>query len=415
MRSDTALTLAEFGRWLGANPWQLAQIDYGEQKIAGASCDGDCTYQYMWQDGVNSRETLIDAIRAAEFLFRFWTSRYPCPTAIVDDEIDFPFPERGFYDAEGKLKVFRPHWHNVIEFGTVSLTQIADDEPLDRDAPDPPADVFYITGLAVPDDTEADDVIVALTPADGGYTDGAEPELQYQIRPLTVTIDSSGGAGNWTADIEGDAYLFVLPSLYEAVEPVCQEHLLATYVEEVDVWVKSVDTTDHGHYVLNQTDCGDDLCTESTQTFCIERKAIGMYAGRPADYDGGWSRVCLQFVPQFINLNYVAGEPMSYGGFLDKFVVQILSLITVGIMAVDWELCCNACFTEKFMFYNRAQKEIVTGMTHASTSIRGAEQYQLLKSAPFLDQWGYDPTRGLIKAYFDLKQSGWISPSGVSV
>ena len=416
MRSDTALTLAEYANWLGANPWRLAQVENGDAVLKGDKCDDgfSCSFEYLWQAGMNSREFIIQAMRCADQIFQNWTNRLPYPTGVAADELDFPFPEAGFLNGVGEPKKFSLSWENWTNFGLRTYTQIADDQVLTRGAPD---DVFTITALAVPDNTLATDVIVALTPADGGYTDGDVPPLEQQIRPLTVTIDSSGGAGLWTADIEGAAYLFVLSTLYEAVEPTCQEHELATYIEDVDIWISSVDTTDQGEFVWTANgNCANPPCAEDTDTLCLRREQMAMVSATPARYsDSVWANYCITTVPQFMLLNYIAGESLENGSFSSQFMVHILSLLTTAILEVDWEECCNPCMTAKFAFYNEIQKEIVTDGTESGTSIRGGAEYKMMKTDKYLDALGYDLRRGFVYALTTLRNAEYLKLSGSSL
>jgi len=187
--------------------------------------------------------------------------------------------------------------------------------------------------VPVPDDTQADDVHVYLTASDGLYS--GLPKLQHEIRPLRVTIDSSGGAGNWIAQIEGDAYLFVKPELYEIDPPEAVPHEADSYVDEVDVYLRTLDNCQQGVFVLgkpcNSLPCPD----EDTISLCFAEDKAGIYSASPVTCsEGSMSKRSLPRCPKAIRMNYLAGAQREDGQASEE-MLSLISRLALGYLPFD--------------------------------------------------------------------------------
>jgi hypothetical protein len=428
MRSDTLLSLGEFIDWVGGNPWAFAQIDLGGDRLRDSNM---VSYEYPWQlpyendtsrAGSNTRQAVAHAIRRAETQFLKWTKFYPVPVYLTNEE----HPIRRSAHSTRRTG-YQPKYGFVQNFGVRTMTEIdAADITLTRGAPD---DTFTIS-VNVPDDTEADSLHVFLTEADAGYS--GTPLLKHEIRPLAnVTIDSSGGDGNWTAEIEAAAYLFVKPEHYAEKEPEVLEHALDTYVDEVAVWVETIDTTAPGLAVLKRGRCANPPCNDDvTELICWERIPDwqGYYSpSRVKLVDGAFQRTTYSYTPMAMQFNYLAGY-LRENRLMAGIVKDIVCMLTIALMQGEdipenednktsvINSVCETYMTATFWEYRSIQKwEKQTENMLASGGKSGSGYDIALTDAAKERLNGLEPRRGFIKALQELDEAGWYTRHGASV
>lgn len=428
MRSDTLLSLGEFIDWVGGNPWAFAQIDLGGERLRDSNM---VSYEYPWQlpyendttrAGSNTRQAVTQAIRRAETQFLKWTKFYPVPVYLTNEEHAI---RRSMHST--RRTGYQPKYGFVQNFGVRTMTAIdAADITLERGSPD---DTFVIS-VAVPDDTEADSLHVFLTEADAGYT--GTPLLKHEIRPLTaITIDDSGGTGNWTAEIEAPAYLFVDPEHYAEKEPSVLGHELDTYVEAVAVWIETIDTTQPGLAVLIRGRCANPPCGDDvTELICWERIPDweGFYAAsRVKLVDEVFQRTAYTQIPMAMQFNYLAGYPRE-NRLMAGLVKDILCMLTIALMdghdipenedntSSILNTVCETYMTATFWEYRRIQKWEKQTENMLSSGGKSGSGYELALSDTVKERLnGLEPRRGFIKALQELDDSNWYSRHGASI
>lgn len=407
MRSDTLLSLDEFCRWAGVDPWAAAQVDRSNDKLDDP--DLLVAVQYPWQGmantndatpaEANSRDFVVQAIRRAERLFAKITSRYPAPMQILDDEHVFPsqFEMRHGYS-------FRPTYRHVEAFGVeqwtlqeagVSITQLVDSEL---------SETFSIE-VAVPDDTEVDGVHVFLP--------GEAATLANEIRPLDVTIDSSAGTGNWIANISGAAYLFVKPEHYteQYPEPVPFDKTSYTndYLQTVDIYLRSIDVGQQGVYKVPQP-CSTLPCPDPTEVgVCWSKVGLDDWVfGEPASFDGStWTRENLKRYPKSVSMNYVAGYP-KVGQRIADVTKDIIGMLTCGLMGLEIpEDEQSSIFMTSKMKYFVAIQSWQNKADHIAPQM-GYSAILTIPKALLETLNGLEPRRGIVQAYTEMVNLGWI-------
>lgn len=430
MRSDTLLSLAEFIDWVGGNPWAFAQIDLGGERLRDSNI---VSYEYTWQlpyendptrAGSNTRQAVAQAIRRAEAQFLKWTRFYPVPVYLTNEE----HPIRRSLHSN-RVTGYKPRYGFVQQFGVRVMTAIdAGDITLERGLPDPD-DVFVIT-VNVADDTEADSLHVYLTETDGNYT--GTPLLKHEIRPVTtVTVDSSGGSGNWTAEIEAPAYLFVKPEFYEDKEPEVLIHELDTYVDEVAVWIETVDATQPGQAVLIRGGCANPPCgDDETELICWERlpDLPGYYAPvRVSLVDSAFQRTKFSRIPMAMQFNYLAGYARE-GRRMAGIVKDILCMLTVALMdghdipenedntGSILNSVCETYMTAVFWEYRRVQKWEKQTENMLASGGKSGSGYELALTDTVKERLnGLEPRRGFVKALQETDDAGWLTRHIASV
>ena len=409
MRSDTLVSLFTFGDFLGIDPYLLAQVDYTGDNSTRLK-EGWCEVfvEYEWQSipdpnqgammGFLSRQTLTRALQHAEQLFGLWTGRHPAPEQ-VSDEYHAYAPRA--YRPQSKLYSIKPLNQPVMAPGTwVSTALVANPVTLDRSNLD-----WFTVDVTVPAGTRADDIHVYLTETDGEYS--GTPDLQHEIRPLTVTVSGT------TATISGPAYLFVLPSLYEEREPARLAHTLATYVSQVDIYSRSVDQCGHGDYVFTETSLT--LLPESTRSLylTLEKSRHHDYViPHPIECDEGdeLTRYALTKTPGGFQINYISG----YSGKTRLIIQSIICKMATALLDFDftdteWDrrYGCNGLFIPRVRLYQDIPATRTKEATRLASGQYTGATYQTLVPQHIIDRLnGLTPMKGIVDAYHQCLNLG---------
>ncbi len=419
MRSKSLLSLAEFCKFVGGDPWAFAGINrYSDETYAD---DIVLTAQYAYQRmpdsandstyaGNNSRQAAEQAILKGENLFLRWTRRYPVPVNVLAEKQDYPSAFKLRYQTVPAL--FKPKYKELQAFG-VWVESIAEDgASVTKTVDEQIADVFSIDDVPVPDDTAAEDVHVYLNPDDGIYT--GNPSRQHEIRPLTVTIDSSGGTGNWLAQIEGDAYLFVKPELYEIDPPQAIAHEDASYISTVDVYVRTVDSCQQGNFIL-PAPCSSLPCPDSESVaLCMVEDKRGMYTATPVVCsEGSMTKSRLPRCPKRIEMNYIAGVELE-DRLMAEEMVNLVARLALGYLPFDEESFedypTTPLYTSLAKQYRAIQKwesgrDAIQPQVSTKFELAVPENIQHLLG-------GLEPRRGTVEALGEILDRGWFVQSG---
>jgi hypothetical protein len=371
MRSalQTGLTLTEFAEIFSAiHPWKLAQIGFGEvatpslgpttafpgrQTANKANC-GPCVFEYGYQDGRISRTDIVEAIAQAELLWANFTGFWPSPRYFPQEEIALGNDCRRWWadccdseNAPDPRNLLQLNWGYVQSVGRELLTLLNNNVAVTRNDADADtiAEVFTSDPVPVPDCTVGDDVRVFFRAAD--RLD--QPLEEWEIRPVRVVIDDSGGAGNWTATINGPAYLLVQPARVLVVNPECQFAVEDdTYVDGLEVYLRSTDTSQQGVALWN------DGCAATLQVLCasdlwkkqglITAQSVTLESEDPVDpcepmrIEAACVALNQTECPQRLLVNYRAGYPLK-NGRMDRHIGRSIAYLAAALLARNFCGC----------------------------------------------------------------------------
>lgn len=415
MRSKSLLSLAEFCRFCGGDPWAFAGINrYGDNP--SFADDIVLTARYAHQRmpdsandssyaGSNSHEAVEKALLKAESLFLRWTRRYPVPVQVLNERHDYPSAFKLRYMTVPAL--FMPKMKDIQAFGVWVETIAKEGATVTKTEDEEIADVFSIDAVSVPDDTAAEDVHVYLTAADGLYS--GSPSRQHEIRPLRVTIDSSGGTGNWIANIEGEAYLFVEPELYEIDPPEAIAHEVDSYISTVDVYVRSLDICQQGEFILSAP-CNSLPCPEPASVqLCMAEDKRGYSASPVVCSDGEMSRSRLARCPKEIQLNYIAGMALE-DRLMAEDMLNMIAPLALGYLPFDEEVYedfpTTPLNTSKALHYREIQKwesgrDAINPQVSLKFELAVPNHLQHLLG-------GLEPRRGFVQVLGEIMDRAWF-------
>lgn len=417
MRSDTLMPLKQFTDWWGFDPWYIAGIDYDGSSVGASAIrtdpydQCDCMIQHPWYSQNNwCRDDFIEMLKMAEAMFVEESGYYPAPYYIEGEVRKFPFSgARGssVLKYNGKPKTIQPkHACYLQAFGAYSLT-LVDTVELTREDVDI-LDVFTAT-VVVPAGTLAEEIRVFFTAADGGYT--ADPEFNdhlFEIRPLTIEVDGVN------ATISGGAYLFKKPELDEELQ--CVLHELDTYVEDIAVYLVTVDSCDQGNYICYITDCEYLPCEPNRYSICMTTRVVGRQvwgAPYPAECNESLEHVtyCLSSIPEEIEYNYLNGVALASGGYMAYMYVQVLSKLAVGLADCIKKWCeCINCPTKKPEYYRQTPHAMISLDKDRSQYDVGWQVVLSKNSIQMLD--GLPPYIGILQALRFINKERCVAVEG---
>lgn len=417
MRSATYLSLAELCLALDGNPWTFAGINrFPETKTP--SQEERYTMELPWQTkagannatpaGSNSRDAVRKALTSAERKFIQLCQKYPAPEQIQDEYHRVKSPHRTQHSGF----VIKPRYSVDVVFGTRNLVGDGSDSAITKEVDSAIQDRFIFTNpVTVPDDTLAEDVHIYLTSADGDYS--GDPGIEHEIRPVEVSIDSSGGAGNWTAQVSIPAYLCVKPSLYTN-QSGSLPHESATYIDNVVLYVESIDVCDQGYFRSKKRSNGRLTDVDTLAEFVDDGNEY--YLVEPITCtDGLIYGTVLRNYPDSIHLNYVSGFARE-NGRVNQAVVNVLWKLTLGYLEFDEErsitppsLPANPLWTGKARAYRQMQ-QIEKRRDNIGNQV-GTEWMVLVR--PDIQQYltGLTIRRGPVEAIGEMLDNGWIRQS----
>lgn len=420
MRSNTLMPLRQFVGWWGINPWYVAGIDYENASFTDATAlrksQTDqclCMLQHPWNSGNNwSRDDFIRMIELAEIMFLNEAGFYPAPHYIEEETKKYPVKSSLGYSVlqeTGKPKTIKPDHPCYLQgFGAYSL-ELVDTVTLDRGVPDV-ADEFTAT-VVVPAGTEASDLRVYFTAADGGYT--GTPEYNdhlFEIRPLEIVVNGVN------ATITGSAYLFKQPALDEELQ--CVEHDYDTYVEDVEVYLVVADECSQGNFICFVDNCQYVPCEPNRYAVCITQKTVGkqkwaMPYPAECDEESNYTTYCLSCIPDEIEYNYLNGVPLLVGNAMQDKYVNVLSMLAVGLADCIKAWCdCLNCPDEKVKYYRQTPSAIIT-VDRDETQYDVTWQVVLSKASTIMLA-GLPPYNGILQALRYINTERCISTEGAT-
>ncbi|GEM_PF-4189984 len=408
MRSGTLVTLAEFGEFLGIDPYLLAQVDYdgdNVNRLKDNACEVFVEYPYQKipnpksnsHMGWLSRDMLRSGLQSAERLFEAWTGLSPAPRQVMSEYHKYKptFNQRVPYSIKPTIgRIIQPGiWtYTATNEGDVTLTRESGDTLLD----------FFTTTFTVPIGTNSDDVLVYLTATDGGYS--GTPKQIHEIRPVEITISGTD------ATLRAPAYLFVKPEHYEKREPDRLEHTAETYVSAVAVYVRSVDDCQHGYYTLEETAL--DKMPSSTRPFYLT-----VDVEQHNDYVVAQQIECVDGVKKrYSNSKRIIGHTIHYiAGYelvdrqVDPTIKNIICKIASALLKIDWNdneldrlYGCNGLFLPTLRMYQDVpQTQTADPMALRNGSTTGG-RFDIIVPMHVRSQLNGRPIlQGIVEAYAD--------------
>lgn len=347
-RTITLLSLDEYASFIGLNPWYLYQI--GTNVPTNSFLDGTCQYvvfQEPYQmSGHLSREDILQAISQAEELFTQLTNYYPAPTFIANEQSPYPsFYDRskvsGWGTGAGNFKSVQLRYGYVQSMGTEVLTELPQVVTIVFSDPDGDGinERFTITAT-VPSGTLAGEIKLYNTATDRND----EPMAEYEIKPLNISVSGT------TATIFGGSWLLVKPDLQNMIAPETLDAIdPAIYVDDLDIYRLTIDTTDQGAliypaYCPDDTDCGED---QIDVCYINKHATMGVVAPRWLDYCAWDNRY---YSPLRFKANYYAGYPRESNGRMSKKISKIIALLATALMP---NLMCGCQRAQQRFFYYR--------------------------------------------------------------
>lgn len=338
-RLRTLLSLEEWREQIDIPPYHFAQVGDGFPREFRHGCS-DVTYQYASQmeDGL-AREEIGRAIHTAEQLFASAMGFYPAPKFIQGERLAFPGPIQFAYhntmlDLHGDFKVVTADYKYIQQVGVEVLTLVEAGAAVsytDSDS-DTVLDLFTVT-VTVAAGTLPSEIAVYFTASDRAN----RRQEYFEIRPLDVTVTDT------TATITGRRWLMVKPIKQEGFTVASLNVTDAgNFVTTVDVYTRSVDTTQAGSLVWQNRPgmCGDQPCSSAISVGCFGNYngLMGQVTPQSATWNADedeWVAHCLRngIPPTNIVMNYLAGYPRQADGRMDQNLARCITALSVTLLS----------------------------------------------------------------------------------
>lgn len=338
MISKPLLSIDEFAYHLGHDRWGMHQV-YIDRSSTVQGCS-----DVVFEDGPQaadslSREEIGQHLMRAEKLIADYLGFWPAPVYTEGEPVQFPggislAVDGGMVKPSGKLKSIFTKWRRILYVGVQTETTI--EAGVAATASDPDSDginelITITTAATVPADTQADEIVVYFTDTDRL----GQPQDQWQIRPLSVTINTDG-----TLTITGPAYLFLKPAKRLALMPQQQTTDATNFVTEVDVARRYIDTTQGGTLKwMNLYGCDEPPCTFTARTACFHGvdNRLGEVIPRPATYDAStdaWTALAIPQLrsPDQVTISYLSGYPRMSNGWIDLTLGAAITALACALM-----------------------------------------------------------------------------------
>lgn len=310
-QTDTLLPLDSWAAIMGINLFEFNQIGEGFPEPNTAQCP-HVWYQYQWQEDFLSREEIAKAIAMAEQAIAEQLGYWPAPKAITNERVSYPrIPVRNAYgrggNPRGQYKSVSLAWSKIQGGGSLVRTLIGADTVTFSD-PDGDSVNERFTASIATSVTDPNEIAVYFNSADRLGEDIAE---QWRIRPVKVTI--SGGV----ATIVGHSSLLVLPNKEVITNPEVLDVSAAIYATEVDIYRLYRDDTStdanpaQGFAHWENAGCDEPPCAAEYHPVCIGAREAdsGVVSVNYNVVDG----FCQDTEPDWLVVNYIAGEPLVNG------------------------------------------------------------------------------------------------------
>lgn len=340
------LSLLEWSEIIGLNPWLLSQINQPANIIRPSISDGvdvEKSSATFFQNSKTSaqlgREEIAQALLRAEQIVARYLGYYPAPKEL-SERLPFPRPadlkiRQSWFGNSGRNVPFRTQYGRIISVGDYTESLIEADVAVGLN------DLFtdgistrFTISTTVATGTTADEIIVYYA---SGDRYGLARE-KFRIYPLDVSI-----SGN-TATISGWTYQIVDPVNYLKQVPTGLTAADALYVEELDVYRRTVDLTNAGTLRWASTtyavqDCDDPPCSATIYSACFG--TVDAHAGYlvpiPAEYDESTEEYARlypleSYAPDEVLVNYISGIPLDSLGRMQFPYNHIVAMLGTALL-----------------------------------------------------------------------------------
>jgi hypothetical protein len=398
----------------------MAQFAYIEGDDTFECCGQGCDAPYfemMHHDNKLARAEISRAIKEAEDRIARIIKYYPYPKYLEQEVTLDDNPKDAISKFESICGRYYGHdlppvqtkWNYLVAVGTLTHELLEANLSVGRGSIYVPANLEeqFVSGVfSVPDNTVPQDIVAFFTAGDRF----GEPKEQWQIRPINVVIDSSGGDGNWTATINGPAFCIVRPELYlsyEAIPLTADDN--SVYVTEIEVYLKTIDATQQGELIY------PNCCAESRQPVCytIWDRDHGLLVPNPARLDTTVTPnelICNQSLtnctcgqyrkkPIKADIHYVAGYPLQENGQIDSLLAIAIAKLATHLL--QCEFCGCGCLDQVDNTGRRRNKlqrwRTIPGFDHPTTFV--AMRKKQMEECPFGETEGALDAWNIIKNY----------------
>ncbi len=356
----TGLSIWEWARYIGINPFYVAQIGTNVPRAAPVQndkCDA-VMFQHAFQQFDHlSREEIADSISHAEQLFFENIGYWPAPMYVSEEIRNYPkhynlhavyttgrATQSGFLpmgnvsslrgsDERFKAVRLKGGWIQSIGTRNSTLVEAGAAVVLSDTDSDSVKDRFTIT-VTVVAGTLASEIEAEFITADRGVLTREEAGA---IRPLEVSITGT------TATITGWIMLLVKPTLQEALAAdTLDAETDANYAATVDIYRVVTDGTDTGNLIWeNLYPCNQsDPCLSIAQTACFQARDLerGFIAPVPALYNSDITQFLAQYPtigyrePDRVAVNYLSGFARQSNGQMDRNHARIIALLATALL-----------------------------------------------------------------------------------
>lgn len=245
--------------------------------------------------------------------------------------------------APWQFQSFRSKWMKLKALGTRATTVIQANTAIVYSKSDSSLtadDTATITVAAPAGVTNTDEIQAFFRTADGAP--GAA-DARWQIAPLAISLSG----GNFV--LTGHRSLFVKPSVWKApfvgTNQTTRNNAVTTdannFVTQVDVYRVYTDDTQQ---VTLITDPLAAWCSSNPTDTSVTQTAVGWLEQE----DAGLFRVrldrgvCLTAFPEYVQVNYLAGEDWQYGDMDNEFAQALVHLTNTLLPQTPCELCNQA-------------------------------------------------------------------------
>lgn len=377
MRSNTLTPLLQFTEWFGINGFRANGINYPKKLNASNKCQ--CTLQHAWQSSEWTRDDLISMLQTAEDFFVREAGFHVAPVQISDELHKYKTNGR-MLNANNEYKSVEPDYScEIQEFGKYVLTFIGYMDVV-KEIEGTIQDVF--TGqVPLPAGTLIDNVKLYFTEADGNYAGELiyDEARELEIRPLSNCYIISN-----VLYMNEPAYLFKKPELDEASD--CVDHVSSTYVDEVAVYILSVDKCDQGNFIYTSArPCSGSNCDESRTSICVQKRLVGGQTWAvPVPTNCAvnendelvYTSYYMTGMPSNVELNYITGRKLKKGLIQNDYFSTVAKL-AVGLADCIRNWCdCADCAKDKIEHYHSVLK---VKTENADVTQRGVgDRYQII-------------------------------------
>lgn len=354
MRSDvpTGLTLLQYCRFIGFDPFTMAQFSDGFPTTSTPACDKP-VFSHQWQYDFLSRDEFNQAINQAEAMIAAELGYWTYPRYIVGEKITYPMP--GIVGMRGGGGNFKGQWKSVkLSYGMVQTpgilarTLINDNVAITRTDEDGDGvkETFEVTVNGIPAGTTADEIALYINAADRVSVFNGLSE-RWRIRPLYVSI-----AGD-VATIRGHACLLVKPTLYEGFDNTGLDVTIDTnYLTAVSCYRVYTDTTattvtpNQGIASWEALPCSESSGFTSYPVVLTPRNADLGFVG----VDWSAANCTTNYEPDNVQVNYLAGLPLQ-DGMIDQTLGLAVAQLATALLP---GLACGCNRSERIIAHWRA-------------------------------------------------------------